>query len=193
MTLKPFFALVTVRHDKKDPCSVSDYEFYVVAPSERRARFLLKKEVESYRHVSHSITIEEMTLYEEHLRSISTSRLEYQVVNKLLRRVKQATESEKRRLDNRSWSTKDSVALRQLIKDPERFYCFLKRGVTPHSKIILHGGNLIIYQMKREDTLAEMDEKRIRKSVNKELLRGLDEKITSLREGLLARKERDGK
>ena len=82
--LKPFFAFVTVWHDKANPYNVSNYHFYVVAENEKRIENLIKRKVKTFRYYNHSTTIEEMKLDIEHQREISWQGLDDLLIQDLV-------------------------------------------------------------------------------------------------------------
>lgn len=152
-TLKPFFAFVTVWHDKEKPYNVTDYYFYVVAPSEAAVNRMLVAEVKSYRYWKHDFTIEEIKLDKKEVRRLSSHWFDDRVYKKVLEETlkwntkRNAAREEKADSEHRNSCT---MPLKGLFESPTKIY-ELAKDLQPGSLIVFSGEKVYIYKSKRKE------------------------------------------
>ena len=146
--LKPFFAFVTVWHDKANPYNVSSYHFYVVAENEKRVENLIKRKVKTFRYYNHSTTIEEIKLDVEHQREISWQGLDDSLIQG---QVKIDVEKIKESISE-DYRTSSKSDITGLFLNPEKLYNFLVLHLCSDSKIFIHDGKLQIYNKNNSKT-----------------------------------------
>ena len=139
--LKPFFAFVTVWHDKEDPYNVSDYHFYVVAENEKRTKDLIISKIKTFRYHKHNIVIEEMKLDSEHEREICWHGLDSLLIQE---QVKMDVEKVKESISE-DYSTSRRMRIKELFLNPKDLYNFFILNLCADSKIFIHQGELHIY------------------------------------------------
>ena len=139
--LKPFFAFVTVWHDKSNPYDVSNYHFYVVAKNEKRAKDLITSKIETFKYYKHDIIIEEMELDKEHEREIRWHGLGSLLIQE---QVKMDVEKIKASISE-DYKSSRRMNIQGLFLNPKNLFNFFIHSLCPDSKIFIHQGELHIY------------------------------------------------
>lgn len=187
--LKIFHAFVGVWHEKGNQYNVSNYTFYVVCGSEKRAKQMINKEVKTFRYWKHNTSLEEIKGDKEKLRELSWQGLTDKIFNAALAAQIGTNEEKNKKLqdciEDKGYYKATVIPILECLKDPEYFYSVLKE-LSSASKVMIVDSKLHIYEIRKNapEGLFKIELKKEKRELLEEARKGVEEAFKGVLEKL---------